>query len=107
MNDVKLLGRLTADPELCQTTNGKYFTSFFLAVPRRTKEPETDFPKLMAWGKTAENICKYLHKGSKIAVSGKVRTKKYSDSEGKSRSTTEIHINNWEFAESRPVAENK
>ncbi len=103
MNDVKLSGRLTAEPELSQSASGRYFTSFFLAVPRQTRASETDFLNLVAWGKTAENICKYLHKGSRILVIGKLRTRNYTDSEGKSRSSTEIYVNNWEFADSKPI----
>ena len=104
MNMVILTGRLTAEPELCYTGSGTPCTSFNLAVDRIGKNDDTDFPTLVAWTDTAEFICKYLHKGSKIVARGEVRTRNYNDKDGKNRKVTEIVVDRVEFADSKPQA---
>lgn len=83
MNNVILMGRLTADPELRQTQSGISTCSFTVAVDRRFKnengEYDTDFITCVAWRQTAEFVSRYFSKGSMIAVSGSLRTRKYQD----------------------------
>lgn len=102
MNDVKLSGRLTAHPELKQTTQGVSVCAFVLAVDRRSKNDEADFPTIVAWRQTAEFVAKYLTKGRRIIVEGEIRTRNYDDN-GKNRKVTEIHATNIEFADSKPA----
>ncbi|MCD7778524.1 MAG: single-stranded DNA-binding protein [Clostridiales bacterium] len=102
MNSVILTGRVTADPELRKSEGNRVFTSFILAVQRQSKVPETDFPKITAYGRTAENICRCLRKNSRVIISGKVRTRSITDSEGIRRTLTEVLASNWEFLDEKP-----
>lgn len=102
MNLTILTGRVTADPVLKKAEGERVYTSFILAVPRQKKVPEADFPKITAYGKTAENICRCLHKNSKVIIRGKVRTRNIIDSEGIRRTLTEILVSNWEFSDTKP-----
>lgn len=102
MNIVVLTGRLTADPELKQTQKGTPVTDICLAVDRETSEDEADFPTVIAWRKTAEFVCKYLHKGSRVVVTGALRTRNYQDSYGNNRKVTEVEANRIEFADVKP-----
>lgn len=103
MNDVKLSGRLTADPELKMTPQNVAVTTFILAVDRRSKNDEADFPTIVAWRQTAEFASRYLRKGRRIIVEGEIRTRTYEDREGKKRKVTEVVANNIEFADSKPA----
>ena len=100
MNIVALLGRLTADPELRYTTQGVSVTTFTLAVDRPQKDADADFPTIVAWRQTAEFVCRYLHKGSRVAISGELHTRNYSGQDGKSHKITEIYADRVEFADS-------
>lgn len=83
-----LIGRLTADPEIRQTNSGKTVASYRLAVDRNVKtegQPEADFINCTAWGKTGEFAEKYLRKGMKIAIEGRIQTGSYEKDD---RSTT-------------------
>lgn len=85
MNKCILTGRLTKDPELKTTPNGKNKSEFILAVNRpviRDGQREADFLNCEAWGKTAENLVKYQKKGSLIAVIGSVRKIEYTKEDG-------------------------
>ena len=104
MNNVSLIGRLTADPELKHTQSGKGFTRFTVAVDRAVKtgeEKQTDFINIVAWNQTAEFVCKYFSKGQRIALTGAIRTGDYTDKDGKKRYTFEVWANNVEFCESK------
>lgn len=103
MNRVILSGRLTADPELKMTPSNVSVTTFVLAVDRRTKNDEADFPTVVAWRQTAEFASRYLRKGRRINVEGELRTRTYEDREGKKRKVTEVHAVNIEFADSKPA----
>ena len=114
MNKVMLIGRLTADPEIRQTQSGKRVGTFTLAVDRRvSKEKETDFIRCQAWEKRAEFAEKYLLKGSKVALCGRIQTGSYTDRDGKKVYTTDVVIDEIEFADSKkaddgfmPIPEN-
>ena len=104
MNNVSLIGRLTADPELKHTQSGKGFTRFTVAVDRHTKqgeEKQADFINIVAWDKTAEFVCKYFTKGQRIALTGTIRTGDYTDKDGKKHYTFDVWANNVEFCESK------
>lgn len=77
MNKVILMGRLTNEPELRQTQNGTMVVKFGLAVKRRFSNDQADFLNCSAWGKTAEFVSKYFHKGNMIALSGRIETGSY------------------------------
>lgn len=104
MNNVSLIGRLTADPELKHTQSGKGFTRFTVAVDRPTKqgeEKQADFINIVAWNQTAEFVCKYFSKGQRIALTGTIRTGDYTDKDGKKHYTFDVWANNVEFCESK------
>lgn len=104
MNNVQLIGRLTADPELRHTQSGTACTRFSVAVDRRVKqgeEKQTDFITIVAWQQRAEFICKYFSKGQKIALTGSIKTGSYTDRDGNKRNTFEVWAENVEFCESR------
>lgn len=105
MNHVQLTGRLTKDPE-CKKTAGNTLSvaRFTLAVRRpKTKEgdPEADFLPIVCFGKLAENIAQYVHKGRLVAVSGRIQIGSY-EKEGKKIYTTDIIANSIEFLSANP-----
>ena len=104
MNEVILSGRLTKDPEIRYTKDGTAAGNFTLAVDRRFKRegsPEADFPRCTVWGKTAELAEKYLKKGTKIMVAGRIQTGSY-EKDGRKVYTTDIIVSSQEFADSKP-----
>ena len=106
MNKVMLMGRLTKDPDVryTQGENPLAVSRFTLAVDRRFKrdgQQTADFISCKAFGKTAEFSEKYLRKGSKIAVEGRIETGSYTNKEGNTVYTTEVVLENIEFAESK------
>ena len=99
INNVILMGRMTADAELKSTPNGKYVTSFSIAVERdftQNGERQTDFLNLVAWGKTAEFITIYFGKGNMIAVRGSIQTRQY-EKDGSKRTATEVLVDKVSF----------
>ena len=104
MNSVQLIGRLTRDPEIRYTDGGASIARFGLAVDRRFKQEngaDADFINIVAFGKTAEFIEKYFHKGMKIALNGRIQTGSYTDKDGKKVYTTDVVAENVEFCESK------
>lgn len=104
MNNVSLIGRLTADPELKHTQNKKAYTRFTVAVDRPVKsgeEKHADFINIVAWNQTAEFVCKYFSKGQRIALTGTIRTGDYTDKDGKKHYTFDVWASNVEFCESK------
>lgn len=87
MNSVNLVGRITADPELKQTTSGKSVITFSLAVKRPRVKDTTDFLKIIVWTHTAEYVAKYAHKGDTLAVSGVITNREYEQNGRKAYST--------------------
>ena len=99
MNSVILIGRLTKKPELNYTANQNAITRFSLAVDRPKKSGEdtgADFPTIVAWNKTAENVCRYKDKGDQIAVMGRIQTGSYKK-DGQTIYTTDIVADRIEF----------
>lgn len=103
MNQIIIIGRLTRDPEVRYTQSEKAVASFTVAVdrPRRPgKDKETDFLRVQAWEKTAENCEKYLAKGSMVSVQGQLRQETY-EKEGEKRQTFIIKADRVEFIGTR------
>ncbi len=99
INNVTLMGRLTADAELRATTTDKYVANFSIAVERDFKqngERQADFINLVAWNKTAEFITKYFSKGDMIAVQGTLQTRSY-EKDGIKRTITEVLVEKASF----------
>lgn len=106
MNKAILVGRLTRDPEVRHAKNedGMAVAKYSLAVDRRHHregEQTCDFIPCTAFGKAAEFAEKYLKKGTKIIVTGKIRTGSYTNRDGQRVYTTEIITEEQEFAESK------
>lgn len=104
MNKVILCGRLTADPELRQTTSGISTCRFTVAVDRRiankeTKEREADFVTCVAWRQTADFVSKYFSKGKLICLEGSLRNNNYQDKNHSdvTHYTMEVQVDNVEF----------
>jgi len=97
MNQVCLIGRLTGDPELRQTQSGKSVVSVNIAVDRQGEG--TDFPHCVAFGKTAELMAQYLHKGSLVGIQGRIQTGSYDDKNGQKHFTTDVNVTNITFCE--------
>ena len=106
MNKVILMGRLTRDPEVryTQGDNAMAITRYSLAVDRRFKrdgEPDADFINCVAFGKSGEFAEKYLKKGTKVAVVGRIQTGSYTNKDGQKVYTTDVVVEEQEFAESK------
>ena len=105
MNNVSLIGRLTADPELKTTPSGLSYVRCSLAVDRtfvrKSEERQADFINILAWRKTAEFICRYFGKGQRIALTGRIQTGSYTDKDGGKRYTFEVVAENVEFCEAK------
>lgn len=113
MNKVVLLGNLCDNPDVRTTTSGKQVARYRLAVSRRFNREETDFISCVAFEKQAEFAEKYMHKGKKFAVIGRIQTGSYTNKEGKKVYTTDIIVEETYFIEkkdsttepSKPVTE--
>ena len=107
MNRVVLIGRLTRNPEIrySQNENSIAVARFTLAVDRRFKrdnEATADFIGCVAFGRTAEFFEKYTRQGSKMAIEGRIQTGSYVKQDGSKVYTTDVVVENAEFADSRP-----
>lgn len=105
MNKAILVGRLTKDPDLRSTASGIPVCSFTVACDRRFlkqgEERQADFINCIAWKKSAESIAQYFSKGYRIALEGSIQTRSWTDNEGKTRYSTEVVVEQWEFAQSK------
>lgn len=100
MNKILLIGRLTKDPDLRYTQNGKAVCSFTLAVDRpysKDGEQEADFINIVVWNKSGENAAKYLEKGRQCAIEGRLQIRTYDGDDGKKRWVTEVVADRVEF----------
>ena len=110
MNKVILMGRLTRDPEVryAQGENAMAIARFSLAVDRRRQNNSdgqtADFINIVAFGRLGEFAEKYLHKGTKVALSGRIQTGSYTNKDGVKVYTTDIIAEDIEFAESKNSA---
>ena len=106
MNKVILIGRLTRDPELRTTAGNLSVATFSLAVsrpysPQNGGDSGADFINCVVWRRQAENLAKYCHKGSQIAVEGRIQTRNYTAQDGTRRYVTEVLVDNLTFLGSR------
>lgn len=107
MNKVILMGRLTRDPEVrySQGENATAVARYTLAVDRRftrnNDDQTADFINCVAFGRSGEFAEKYLHKGTKIAVTGRIQTGSYTNKDGVKVYTTDVVVEDQEFAESK------
>ena len=118
MNSVNLIGRLVRDPELRYTQSQTATCTFTLAVDKKmsrekrqeaedNNRPTADFPRITVWGAQAENVSRYLSKGSQCAVIGRIQTGSYQDREtGKTVYTTDIIADSVEFLNSSNHSQN-
>ena len=109
MNKVILMGRLTREPDVrySQGEQAMAIARFTLAVDRRFKrdnEQQADFISCVAFGKTGEFIEKYAHQGTKLVVEGRIQTGSYTNKDGVKVYTTDVVVENCEFAESKAAA---
>ena len=100
MNKVILIGRLTKDPTLEYTSTSIAYCNFVLAVNRPFGNNEADFIGCTAWRKTAENLVKYMRKGSQIAVEGSIQTSSYTAKDGGTKYVTKVNVERIEFLSS-------
>ena len=96
LNTAAIQGRFTANPELKSTNTGKSVTSFTIASDGMS-EGQTNWIDCVAWGKSAEFICKYFKKGSMVAIHGSIQTRTYEDKNGSKRKATELVVNQAYF----------
>ena len=105
LNVIAIMGRLSRNPELRQTTTGKNVASFTIACSRGRKDANgkdlVDWIPVVAWEHTAEFVCKYFEKGSPIAIDGRLQARTYKDRDGNNRTAIEIVANNANFAGSK------
>jgi single-strand DNA-binding protein len=108
VNKVILLGNLTRDPELRYTENKKAVCAFGLATNRNwttdtgEKREETEFHRIVAWDKLAELCSKYLRKGRKVYVEGRLQSRSYTGQDGIEKFSTEIVIDDMVMVDSMP-----
>lgn len=110
LNKVILMGRLCADPDFRQTTNGTPVCRIRVAVDRRfsnrqTGERETDFINVTCWRQSAEFVSRYFHKGSMVIVEGSLRNNDYTDQNGVKHYSMEVQADNVSFGESKRAAQ--
>ena len=106
LNKVILMGHMTADPELKQTTSGISVCSFSIGVNRRYSKADqgqksVDFINIVAWRATAEFISRYFRKGSAICIVGSIQTRSWQDQQGNRRYATEVVVDEAMFVDSR------
>ena len=112
MNKVVLMGRLTREPDVrySQGENPMAIARYTLAVDRRFRrdndQQTADFISCVAFGRNGEFAEKYLHQGTKIVAEGRIQTGSYTNKDGNKVYTTEVVVENQEFAESKASASN-
>ena len=106
-NKVILIGNLTADPELKQTTQGTSVCSFSIAVNRRVSrnadpgQQQVDFINIVTWRERAEFVSKYFKKGTPILICGQLQTRTWTDPQGNKRYATEVVADEVSFVENK------
>jgi len=110
LNKVIIIGRMTVDPELKNTSSGNAVTNFSVATNRYwtnndgEKQEETQFHNVVVWGRQAEVVNQFLSKGSLIMIEGRLQTRTWEGQDGQKRRTTEIVAQNIQFG---PKSSNK
>jgi len=107
LNKIMLIGNLGRDPDLQVTADGTPYTRFSLAVNRiyktstGEKREETEWFQIVAWRQLAENCERYLHKGSKVYVEGRLTQRKYTDKQSIERTSVEVIATDVQFLDSK------
>lgn len=105
MNSVNLVGNLTRDPEVRYTQDQNAVCQFSVAISRGKNrngdDMGADYPRVVVFGKTAENCGKYLRKGSRVGVIGSIRTGSYENQQGNRVYTTDVYASRVEFLTSK------
>lgn len=105
MNKAFLVGRLTKDPELRYLSDNTAVVNFTIAINRlftnQSGERDADFINIVVWRKQAENVKKYVSKGSLVAIDGRIQTRNYENQEGKRVYVTEVVADNVQFLDSK------
>lgn len=105
MNNVSIVGRLTKDPELRSIADGRAVTNITVAVNRTftnaSGEREADFIPVVVWNRQAENLAKYCSKGSQVAITGRIQTRNYEQTDGTKRYVTEVVAESVTFLSSK------
>ncbi len=110
LNKIMLIGNLGRDPELQVTSDGTPFTRFSIAVNRNTKtstgekKEETEWFNVVAWRQLAEICERYLHKGSKVYIEGRLTQRKYTDKNGLERTSVEVQATDMEMLDSKSAS---
>jgi single-strand DNA-binding protein len=110
LNKILLIGNLGKDPELNVTSDGIPVTKFSLAVNRRYKggdgeqKEETEWFNIVTWRQLAEICERYLHKGSKVYIEGRLTQRKYTDREGVQRTSVEVIASDMKMLDRKPEA---
>ena len=110
LNKIMLIGNLGRDPELNVTAEGTPVTKFSLAVNRTyksntgEKKEETEWFNIVAWSKLAETCERFLHKGSKVYIEGRLTQRKYTDREGAQRTSVEVIANDMKMLDSKSAS---
>ena len=109
LNKVILMGHMTADPELKQTTSGTSVCSFSIGVNRRYSKQDqgqqsVDFINIVAWRQQAEFVSRFFKKGSSIVICGSIQTRNWTDNNGQKRYATEVVADEVSFG--APAAQN-
>lgn len=109
LNNVVLVGRLVADPELKEVGKEGHVVNFTVAVARSYKNSEgeydTDFIQCNVWNEIAENMSKYCHKGDLIGVKGQLQSSSFEDKEGNKRYKTDVRVDKLTFLSSKKETE--
>jgi single-strand DNA-binding protein len=111
LNKILLIGNLGRDPELNVTSDGSPVTKFSLAVNRRYKgtngeqKEETEWFNIVAWRQLAEICERYLRKGSKVYIEGRLTQRKYTDREGVQRTSVEVIASDMKMLDRKPTEE--
>jgi single-strand DNA-binding protein len=97
VNVVTLIGNLASDVDLREVGEDRKVASFLLAVDRRGPDGGADFVRVSAWAKQAESCARYLGKGRRVAVDGRLRSNSWEDADGKRRRSVEVVAHHVEF----------
>jgi len=109
LNRAQIIGNLTRDPELRNTTNGQSVTNFSVATSSQwtdtsgQKQERTEYHSIVAWGKLAEICSQYLGKGRKVFVEGRLQTRDWETPDGQKRQRTEIIADNMIMLDKAPA----
>ncbi|MBM7585298.1 single-strand DNA-binding protein [Bacillus pakistanensis] len=111
INQVTIVGRLTRDPDLRHTTDGKPVLNVTLALNRRFKNQngqfDADFILCTLWSKAAENTAKFCQKGSVLGIVGRIQTRNYDNEQGKRVYITEVVAESVRFLDGKPPEQQK